>query len=223
MLWQEERVDHCNEGIDEIVDLAFGISCHCLPVDHAYALSCAVQKELPWFDDEQHAGIHTINVAASGNGWVRPTAAGDLLYPSRRTKFLLRIPKYRVEDARRLVGAILDVAGYGIEVIGVNVRPLSIIKIIFARYVVSAEGVDEQEFTTRTVRQLQDMGVQPKKLLCGMERSISTPAREIKTRSLMIADLAIGEAMILQQRGLGPHRNLGCGLFLPHKDIARVG
>jgi hypothetical protein len=26
----------------------------------------------------------------------------------------------------------------------------------------------------------------------------------------------------LQRRGLGPWRHMGCGLFIPHKDIAAV-
>jgi CRISPR/Cas system CSM-associated protein Csm4 (group 5 of RAMP superfamily) len=38
----------------------------------------------------------------------------------------------------------------------------------------------------------------------------------------MLADLAVEESVRLQQRGLGPGRTLGCGLFLPHKDINEV-
>jgi hypothetical protein len=59
-------------------------------------------------------------------------------------------------------------------------------------------------------------------MLCGMERVIATPDRKIQARSLMLADLAVEESVRLQQRGLGPGRTLGCGLFLPHKDINEV-
>jgi CRISPR/Cas system CSM-associated protein Csm4 (group 5 of RAMP superfamily) len=55
-----------------------------------------------------------------------------------------------------------------------------------------------------------------------MERVIATPDRKIQARSLMLADLAVEESVRLQQRGLGPGRTLGCGLFLPHKDINEV-
>jgi hypothetical protein len=27
----------------------------------------------------------------------------------------------------------------------------------------------------------------------------------------------------LQEEGIGPHRELGCGLFVPHRDIKEVG
>jgi len=35
----------------------------------------------------------------------------------------------------------------------------------------------------------------------------------------MIADLEVEESLRLQQKGLGPYRYLGCGLFIPHKGI----
>ncbi|MEK7716319.1 MAG: type I-MYXAN CRISPR-associated protein Cas6/Cmx6 [Pseudomonadota bacterium] len=35
----------------------------------------------------------------------------------------------------------------------------------------------------------------------------------------MLADLAVEESVKLQQQGLGTDRKLGCGLFIPHKDI----
>jgi len=42
------------------------------------------------------------------------------------------------------------------------------------------------------------------------------------TRSLMLADLTVEEAVKLQQQGLGADRKLGCGLFIPHKGINPV-
>ena len=41
----------------------------------------------------------------------------------------------------------------------------------------------------------------------------------VAPRSLMLADLALEESMLLQEHGLGLERKLGCGLFLPHKDV----
>jgi len=38
----------------------------------------------------------------------------------------------------------------------------------------------------------------------------------------MLADLEAGEAVTLQQRGIGQHKKIGCGLFLPHKGIKAV-
>ena len=38
----------------------------------------------------------------------------------------------------------------------------------------------------------------------------------------MVADLDVEEAVVLQQRGIGVHQKIGCGLFIPHKGIKAV-
>ena len=64
MFWSEEREeDKAFKVPDDIVDLSFAIRCKCLPLDHAYALSQALQDILPWIADEEAAGIHLIHVA----------------------------------------------------------------------------------------------------------------------------------------------------------------
>jgi hypothetical protein len=39
----------------------------------------------------------------------------------------------------------------------------------------------------------------------------------------MLTELSRQESVVLQQRGLGPLRQLGCGLFIPHKDMKDLG
>ncbi len=223
MYWQEEKNDEHYVVPDDVVDLVFQIECRALPVDHAWALSQAVRAALPWLEEEATAGVHPIHVAESGNGWVRPEHAGDLLILSRRTKLVLRVPRPRADDAHALTGRQLDVAGHALRVGPATLRPLSAITTVFSRYVVSADGLDESAFLQATQRELQGFGVRPKKMLCGMEKLIATPGRPVHTRSLMLASLTQAESVTLQQHGLGPQRLLGCGLFIPHKDIREVG
>ncbi|MBV5275414.1 MAG: type I-MYXAN CRISPR-associated protein Cas6/Cmx6, partial [Lamprocystis purpurea] len=45
----------------------------------------------------------------------------------------------------------------------------------------------------------------------------------ITTRSLLLAGLKPDESLRLQQQGLGLHRLMGCGIFIPHKGIDAVG
>jgi len=214
-----------NEGYivpDDIVDVAFSILCRTLPVDHSYSLSQALCEALPWFADEEHAGLHAIHVAESGNGWMRPDDPDALLHLSRRTKLMLRLPKQRVGDAGKLTGQTLSIDGNSMQVEKAAVKPLSAVTTLFARYLVAKEGVDETAFMREAQSRLADMDIHPKKMLCGIGRVITTPDREIQTRSLMLADLTVEESVRLQQRGLGPGRKLGCGLFIPHKDIREV-
>ena len=223
MYWQDETKNEHYVVPDDVVDLVFQIECRALPVDHAWALSQAVRTALPWLELEPVAGVHPVHVAESGNGWQRPQNAGDLLQLSRRTKLVLRVPRQRVDAAQALAGRQLDVAGHGLRVEKAILRPLSAITTIFSRYVVSADGLDETAFLQGALRELEALGVRPKKMLCGLEKIIATPEQPIHTRSLMLAGLKQLESVTLQQRGLGPHRLLGCGLFIPHKDIREVG
>jgi len=222
MFWQEAEDNERYVVPDDIVDIVYNIQCRCLPVDHAYALSHAISGALPWFADEEHAGLHTIHVAESGNGWMRPEQPDALLHPSRRTKLMLRLPKQRVEDAGKLTGQTLDIGGNTMQVEKSTVKPLSTITTLFARYIVTRDGAGEDAFMQEAMAQLKGMGIRPKKMLCGMENIITTPQKVIHTRSLLLADLAVEEAVKLQQQGLGPHRKLGCGLFIPHKGINAV-
>lgn len=219
MYWELEKPDEEFVVTDEVIDVVFATSCRCLPVDHAYALSQAIQRVLPWFGDE--AGMHPFLIAESGNGWMRPQNPIDLLYPSRRSKLILRVPQARVRDAERLSGQVLDVAGYALNVEKSSTRRLSAITTIFAHYVFAGDR-DEQAFMQDVLQELKGLGIRPKKMLPGKETIIGAPDEPIRARSLLLADLAREESLLLQQRGLGPLRHLGCGLFIPHKGISEV-
>lgn len=223
MFWQETRKDDVSVVPDDVTDIAFQIRCRTLPVDHAWDLSEAVCRVLPWIESEPGAGVHTIHVAESGNGWMRPEGGSELLYLSRRTKLQLRVPRHRVTAAQELVGHTLNIAGHDLAIEQSVLKPLSAITTIFARYVVSAAEQDENTFLDGVAREIRDLGIRPTKMLCGIEHSLAAPGGPIRTRSLMVADLTMKESLRLQQLGVGSLRHRGCGLFLPHKDIKEVG
>jgi len=223
MYWQENPKEQAAVNLGEVTDISFQIQCRALPVDHAWALSEAVQQLLPWIMTEAGAGVHTIHVAESGNGWMRPEGAADLLYLSRRTRLQVRVPRHRVDDARKLIGQTLNVAGQALTIESATLKPLSAFTTVFSRYVVTDAQRDENAFLANMVEELGRLDIRPMKMLCGIEKTLATPDRLIHTRSLMIADLTPAESLRLQQSGLGPLRYLGCGLFLPHKDIKEVG
>lgn len=225
MYWQEDAKKETPHVTDEVIDLVFALRCKCLPVDHVYPLFEAVQIVLPWLRDEPAAGIHAVNVAASGNGWIRPNEPQALLHLSKRTRFELRVPKHRIDDAKKLVGEKLDVCGYAFELHSVSERPLSTMTTLFSRHLVTdQEFSDEEDMLHWVSAQLEEQGITPRKMMCGTEHFVRAPTkdepqRKIRTRSLMIADLEVDESLWLQQHGLGPYRHLGCGLFIPHKGI----
>ena len=203
----------------DIVDAVFAISCRSLPVDHAWALSQAVQAALPWFADEPDAGLHTIHGAASASGWMRPEGPDDLIQLSRRAKLALRLPRERLQDAAALSGRTLEVAGWPLGVEALSARPLSRITTLFARTVTFGGAEEETDFLAAATTELGELGITATTMLCGRVTMLSTPARTYRTRSLMIAGLKPEHSLELQRRGLGGERKLGCGLFIPHKDI----
>ena len=224
MFWQQES-DEARPYVvpDDIVDLSFKVSCRSLPLDHAYALSAALQEALPWLEQEADAGIHLIHGAESGNGWIRPEGPQDVLYLSRRTRMTMRLPKARVESAKTaLEGRTLNVADNRLTLGATRVRKLSTLTTLFARHVIADNVEDEMEFLEQAADSLATMGLRAKKMMGGRLHKMTLPERSIATRSLMIDGLEVEESVRLQQQGLGPGRKLGCGLFLPHKGIGPV-
>ena len=221
MYWDDSE----NEGLDdkipgEVVDLVFKISCQSLPADHAYSLSRQLQNYFPWFVDE-NAGMHIIHIPENAHGWSRDTGPDAVILPSRRTKLILRLPKARVEEVKKLSGESLDVAGHVLTVKDASERLLSDITTILARHVVT-DSKSEEDFTADVIKQLSDVGIKPKKLLCGMENRICITDNMVVTRSVMLADISVDDSIVLQQKGLGPFREYGCGIFIPQKNINEI-
>ena len=166
MFWEEKSTNQDRVLREDTVDLLFSIDCRELPVDHAYSLSTAVLRALPWLEQEERAAVHLIHVAASQNGWERPGQDdGQKLCLSKRTKFTLRVPVERLDEARQLTGIRLDIDGDRVVLGASKVRHLSKLGTIFSRYVVCAPNEEEQAFLKRMVAELGKMGIQVTKAL----------------------------------------------------------
>jgi len=224
MFWNDEADKKpVFEVPDDVVDLAFRIDCPTLPLDHAHALSCELLRELPWLAEEDHAGVHLIHGAASGNGWYRPEdTTSELLHLSKRTRMRLRVPRHRLDEARELTGKKLEISGHPLAVGRSEVFLLSSLSTLFARYVITDEAKDETVFLQEAAEQLRQIDIPGRKMLGGITHRMAFPDGEIFTRSLMVADLEPEQSVRLQRIGLGEGRTFGCGLFIPHKGIKAV-
>ena len=223
MFWEDQKNQKEQYVVpDEIVDLSFKVQCKQLPLDHAYALSQSIQKKLPWIVDEPQAGIHLIHGAESGNGWIRPQEPDALLSLSRRTRFMVRLPKNRLQDASDLAGRKLDVAGYTLILSEPHKKLLSPLTTIFARYIITDDVENEEGFLNQSAELLKKEGIQVMKMMSGRAHVLRMPEQNLHTRSLLIDGLKIEESIYLQQHGLGDGRKIGCGLFLPHKGVDAV-
>jgi len=226
MFWQEDNREISFQVPDDMVDVLFSVVCKRLPVDHAYALSAALQQAAPWIaEDASGVAVHTVHVAGSQNGWERPDHGTDqYLILSRRTKLTIRVPKRHTEALMKdLEGETLDVSGCPLTIGPGKIRRLSRETTLLSRYVATAPDATEESFLDWATQALSDQGIRVRKALCGKMTLLTTPGGMLRTRSLMLSDLSPEESVRLQQRGLGPHSRMGCGIFIPHKSIEAVG
>jgi CRISPR-associated protein Cas6 len=183
-------------------------------------------EALPLLGEDDRCAIHSIHLAGSQNGWERPDPSlGQKLILSRRTKLTLRVPQeHKTQIEQALNGVTLDVDGHPLTIGKAKPKTLSRQGTIFARHIALEPGEesDENAFLTRIVKDLKSRGIRVKKALCGITQQIETPDGPLLTRSVMLADLPPEQSVQLQQEGLGSHRHLGCGIFLPHKGIDAV-
>ncbi len=223
MFWEEDEDKTLPYKVPEdVIDIIYAIQCKTLPVRHAWELSREIIKHLPWIEQYDYAGIHQIHVAESNNGWMRPAEdeEGAVLYPSKRTKMTLRIPIEMYDAATELVSETLDIGGHSLTVGKAKKKTFTNAGVIFARYVLSKNDENENEFLARIASEIKEKTqFKVKKMMCGKSHDIETPDSTLHTKHLMIADLDSDTSIKIQQLGLGKGRELGCGLFLPHKGI----
>lgn len=220
MFWQENSKLEDFTLPDCVQDAVFSIRTKILPMDHAYLLKVALLAHLPWLAalEDSGAGVHDISIA-DGNGWQQDRATG-FYYPSKRSKLSIRLPKEKLAACAELVGKTLELGEYQIQILKMeSPKLLQTLPVLLAKNVACAQNMDEDGFLQCCFDQLGAMGVVPKKMLAGLSHQIHTSNDIIHTRALMVADLRKMESVRLQEKGIGAHRLLGCGLFVPQKEI----
>ena len=223
MYWNEDKKREKYQIPDDIVDLSFVIKCKCLPLEHMPELSESLYAVLPLLENEKFAGIHPINGSESGNGWERSNDPDELIYLSRRQKMTLRLPKEHLISAEGLIGQTINVAGYDIEIGKTSIRQLSDLPTTFCRSILVDGRMEEDDFLQWAFEELKALDITVSKMMAGIERVVKLADNsERVTRSLMVAELEQAESVRLQQYGMGEGRKLGCGIFMPQKDIKAV-
>lgn len=201
------------ESAASIVDVIYPLQGRALPRDHRRALAQALERLLPWLGDPAQAGVHRINAVAG----IDPTA---LL--SQRARLTLRVRRERVGDLAPLQGAVLDVGGFELRLgYAAVVRELLPHTTLYAHLVATADD-EELAFLDSIGHELEALGV-PCRPICGRRQVIDNDGAPVTGYSLMLDGLSAAASLRVLEAGLGRHRRLGCGLFVPHKSGAAVG
>jgi CRISPR-associated protein Cas6 len=162
--------------------------------------------------DEEQVGIHPVHGADTGN---------NELILNRRAKLVIRCPASHIDDLLKLEGKSFTLGGDTLTLGKGRIKPLTMHTPLYA-HTVCTGSEDEKSFTQDVIKALDGMGINTR-FICGRPQKFFDGEKMTTGYSLMLHGLPIEHAIRVQQQGLGLHRKLGCGIFIPHKSITAVG
>lgn len=193
-------------------DVHFELKGNALPLDHAWVLYQGLLTIAPWLADEEALGIHPIQGADTGGG--------EMIL-NRRAKLVVRCPAARLADLQQMSGRSFKVGSHTLTLGASKIKALTQHTPLYA-HTVCTGSEDEQTFTRDILHELDAMNI-TSRFICGRPQKFFDGEKIATGYSLMLHGLPIEHAIRVQQQGLGLHRKLGCGIFIPHKSITAVG
>lgn len=219
MFWQENINEEHFTVPEDIVDVLFKIDCEKIPNNYIESLAEGLIATFPWL---ANAAIHHIYLPKTGNGWQADINA-EYVYLPKRTKLILRVPQEKVDQLKKINNLELNLNGFSFVIENfLKQKKLSDSTIVVSNGIVAPKEVSEDDFLQYCYQELKKLNIQPKKMLVGLSHDLTTKNQILSTRSLMLADLSKQESVLLQEKGIGNHQTLGCGIFLPQKGISEV-
>jgi CRISPR-associated protein Cas6 len=200
------------DRLEPMVDVAFALEGRSLPRDHAQELADALAAHLPWLAGHPTAGVHPVKLVPGGE----PVA-----WLSQRARLLLRVPRSREAALAALAGSTLAISGSPLRLGAPKSHPLLAHGTLYS-FFVAAESGDEAAFMRGVDAELAVLDIHCR-TVCGKRQQRGSSPAALTGFSLMLHELSPADSLTLQRVGLGPHRDLGCGLFVPHKSAAAVG
>lgn len=201
------------ELVASMVDVSYALHGRTLPRDHRLMLAAALERLVPWLADAAQAGLHRINTVAGG---------GDTALLSQRSRLSLRVRRERVAELAPLAGAWLDVGGHTLRLGDAPlVRELLPYGTLYAHLVASSNDDDELAFLAAVEHELDSLGVACRPI-CGRRQIFDLGGATLTGFSLMLDGLSPAGSLRVLESGLGRHRRLACGIFVPHKSAAAL-
>ncbi|HET7524324.1 MAG TPA: type I-MYXAN CRISPR-associated protein Cas6/Cmx6 [Burkholderiaceae bacterium] len=197
-----------------MVDVTFALTGDALPRDHGQLLAQALARRLPWLDDDAAVGVHRVKLV--------PGVCDPALL-SQRSRLVLRVQRGRASEVTTLAGTMLDVGRHRVHLRAASVRELLSHGTLYAPMVIASidtEG-DELQFLASVESELAALGVRAR-TICGRRGALRHRDAQLDGFSLMLDGLSASDSLRVQQQGIGVHRRLGCGLFVPHRSAAAV-
>ena len=164
-----------------------------------------------------HIGLHTIRGERLGNGRI---------LVGTNARLGLRLPSDLLPRSLKLAGKALDLDGCKLRIGISETRALVPAASLHCRIATTRNGEDPTRFDAEISRQSESLGIRgkvfrvPKASGGGERRDPSRRIVRVKSKrivgySVLATELTAEESILLQERGLGGRRRMGCGVFLP--------
>ena len=167
-----------------------------------------------------HIGLHTIRGERLGNGRI---------LMGTNARLGLRLPSDLLPRSLKIAGKSLDLDGCKLRIGISETRAIVPAPSLHCRIATTRNGEDPTRFDAEISRQSGALGIRgkvfrvPKASGGGGGEGRRDPSRRIvrvKSKrivgySVLAKELTAEESILLQEKGLGGRRRMGCGVFLP--------
>jgi CRISPR-associated protein Cas6 len=189
------------------VELRFPTLGKTLPTDHGYALFAAISRLIPEAHESDWLAVSTLPGVARGDGTLQ-------LDPQAMLK--LRLPQDRVPLLLKLAGKRLNLAGHDLRLSAPQIFLLQPAMALYARMVTIKKFTEPEPFLDAVCRKLDELGVKGEPAP-GPRRVVRVGNHTIVGFALAVHELSEEASLVLQERGMGGRRHMGCGFFEPIK------
>lgn len=187
------------------VELHFPFTGTTLPSDQGYALYGAISRLIPEAHEADWLAIETVPGTARGDGMTQL---------DQEARLKVRLPQDRVPLLLKLSGKRMDLNGHAIRLGAPQIFLLKPWPQLYARIVTIKGFTEPQAFLDAVCRKLDELGITGEPAI-GPRRVVKVGNHTIVGFAIAIHDLTDDGSMLLQERGLGGRRRMGCGIFSP--------
>ncbi|MCR9294414.1 MAG: type I-MYXAN CRISPR-associated protein Cas6/Cmx6 [bacterium] len=212
--------------MSHFVDVRFAlVGSATIPADHGYAVYSALSQILPWVHAAKEIGIHPIRGMQDGN---------RRLHLGHSSQLTFRCKADIIAEFLPLAGKSIEVESAAIRIGIPTIQPLIPSCSLRCRLVTIklSDEINEQTFLASARKQLTQLNVQEAVLASipwrrdsldtaecrPLRRTLRVKDKQVVGYELILEGLTAEESLVIQEKGIGGRRKMGCGIFLPLKN-----
>lgn len=187
------------------IELRFPVVGKALPSDHGYAMYSAISRLIPEAHQADWLAVETVPGTARGDGGI---------HINERARLRMRMSQDRLPLMLKLAGKRLEVDGYPVRLGVPQTFLLNPSPALYARCVTIKKFMEPEPFLDAVRRKLDELEVKAQPEI-GPRRAFRVGSHTIVGFGLTLRELTDEDSVLVQERGIGGRRHMGCGFFMP--------